>query len=196
MHQTAASTINFVKANKSSKHKVTISFDEWNVWYRSHVQDKDILGGTKGWPHAPRLLEDIWRQTTYYPYHFTSIHGRGHALHLVVKCPSYDADVADNVPYSDITGVHNKEEGTLTFFAINRHENENLEVDLDLRGFGLASIIDHQALAHASLEAVNTLANPGNVTPVKGKNAKVNDGTVQLSLAPLSYQMLRIKLAA
>jgi len=57
---TIESTIDIVKANKRSKHKVAISFDEWNVWYHSNAQDKDILGGTKGWPHAPRLLEDIY----------------------------------------------------------------------------------------------------------------------------------------
>jgi alpha-N-arabinofuranosidase len=39
---------------------VTISFDEWNVWYHSNAQDREILGGQKGWPHAPRLLEDIY----------------------------------------------------------------------------------------------------------------------------------------
>ena len=55
-----ASTIEFVRANKRSRKRVTISFDEWNVWYHSNVQDREILGGAKGWPHAPRLLEDIY----------------------------------------------------------------------------------------------------------------------------------------
>ena len=45
---------------KRSRKRVTISFDEWNVWYHSNVQDREILGGAKGWPHAPRLLEDIY----------------------------------------------------------------------------------------------------------------------------------------
>ena len=238
---TVASTINLVKANKRSKHKVSISFDEWNVWYHSNAQDKDILGGNKGWPHAPRLLEDAynfedvlqvgcilntfirrsdvvkiaciaqlvnviapimtepngaaWRQTIYYPYYFASIFGRGYALNLSVKCPGYDADVADNVAYVDISGVHNDEEGILTFFAINRHGSEILNVEIDLQGFGAATIIDHQVMTHTSLEAINSLAQQSNVTPVKGKGAKVADGAVQLNLPPHSYQMLRLKLA-
>ncbi len=238
---TVASTINLVKANKRSKHKVSISFDEWNVWYHSNAQDKDILGGNKGWPHAPRLLEDAynfedvlqvgcilntfirrsdvvkiaciaqlvnviapimtepngaaWRQTIYYQYYFASIYGRGHALNLAVKCPGYDADVADNVAYVDISGVHNDEEGTLTFFAINRHGSEILNVEIDLHGFGAATIIDHQVMTHTSLEAINSLAQQSNVMPVKGKGAKVADGAVQLNLPPHSYQMLRLKLA-
>ena len=55
-----AGTIEHVRAAKRSKKKVTISFDEWNVWYHSNAQDREILGGRKGWPHAPRLLEDAY----------------------------------------------------------------------------------------------------------------------------------------
>src|SRR6185437_1950969 len=57
---TIASTIEFVRARKRSRKRVTISFDEWNVWYHSNAQDREILAGAKGWPHAPRLLEDIY----------------------------------------------------------------------------------------------------------------------------------------
>lgn len=53
-------TIRHVKANRRSRHDVYISFDEWNVWYHSREQDKAILAGNHGWPHAPRLLEDIY----------------------------------------------------------------------------------------------------------------------------------------
>ena len=52
--ETVASTIDYVKAKKRSKHKVYISFDEWNVWYHSRKQDRAILDGKSGWPHAPR----------------------------------------------------------------------------------------------------------------------------------------------
>ena len=55
-----ASTIEFVRARKRIRKRVTISFDEWNVWYHSKAHDRDILGGAKGRPHAPRLLEDIY----------------------------------------------------------------------------------------------------------------------------------------
>ncbi len=57
---TVEGTINLVKANKRSKRQVTISFDEWNVWYHSNTADRAILDGNAGWPSAPRLLEDIY----------------------------------------------------------------------------------------------------------------------------------------
>src|SRR5690606_29665670 len=42
---TVASTIDFVKAKKRSRHQVHISFDEWNVWYHSNKRDRTILDG-------------------------------------------------------------------------------------------------------------------------------------------------------
>lgn len=58
--ETIASVIKMTKAKKRSNHDVYISFDEWNVWYHSKEQDKLILEGNDGWPHAPALLEDIY----------------------------------------------------------------------------------------------------------------------------------------
>jgi alpha-N-arabinofuranosidase len=236
---TVGSTINLVRANKRSKRKVTISFDEWNVWYHSNKADRAILDGNGGWPHAPRLLEDIynfedvlqvgcilntfirrsdvvkiaciaqlvnviapimtdpkgaaWRQTIYYPYYFASVFGRGTALNLIVNSPGYDADVADNVPYVDVSGVHNEEDGTLTFFAVNRHGSESLALDVALEGFGAASVIDHQVMTHSNLEAVNTADNQNEVGPKKGTGAKVDGDRLQASLPPYSYQMIRLK---
>jgi alpha-L-arabinofuranosidase len=217
---------------------VTIAFDEWNVWYHSNAQDREILGGARGWPHAPRLLEDVynfedvlqvgcilntfirrsdvvkiaciaqlvnviapimtepkgaaWRQTIYYPYYFASRYGRGVALQLAVKAPGYDADVADNVPYLDISGVHDEEAGALTFFAVNRHGVEALDLAVDLQGFGAARLIDHQVMADASLEAANTKEKPDAVTPKKGSGAAVSDKTLNAKLAPYSYQLFRL----
>ena len=236
---TVASTIEFVKAKKRSKHQVHICFDEWNVWYHSRQQDREILDGGNGWPHAPRLLEDIynfedvlqvgcilntfirrsdvvklaciaqlvnviapimtdpkgaaWRQTIYYPYYFASIFGRGTALRLAVDSPGYDAEVADNVPYVDISGVHDEAAGTVTFFAVNRHPTETLEVEVDLQGFGEASIIDHQVMTHADLRAVNTADNQHEVAPSKGSGAAIDGTRLTAALPPYSYQMLRLK---
>ena len=57
---TVAGVIDYVKAKKRSNKNVYISFDEWNVWYHSNEQDRKILEGNDGWPHAPGLLEDIY----------------------------------------------------------------------------------------------------------------------------------------
>ena len=48
-----------VKGRKHSKKTVNLSFDEWNVWYHSSEQDKEIWKREKWGPALP-LLEDIY----------------------------------------------------------------------------------------------------------------------------------------
>jgi alpha-N-arabinofuranosidase len=236
---TVASTIEYVRSRKRSKHQVHISFDEWNVWYHSRAQDRKVLGGDGGWPHAPHLLEDVynfedvlqvgciintfirrsdvvklaciaqlvnviapimtdpmgaaWRQTIFHPYHLASRYGRGTALDLKVNCPGYDAEVADNVPYVDISGVHDEAAGVLTFFAVNRHGSETIELEVALNGFAAdGRVVDHQVMTSASLEAVNTARSPDAVAPRAGAGASVAGGRLSLSLPPYSYQMIRV----
>lgn len=236
---TIASTIEYVRAKKRSKRKVHISFDEWNVWYHSNAQDRQILDGKEGWPHAPRLLEDIydfedvlqvglilntfirradvvklaciaqlvnviapimtdpmgkaWRQTIFYPYYFASRFGRGTSLHLKTDVAGYDAKVADNVPYLDVSAVHDEAAGTVTFFAVNRHPTETLTLDAALQGFAPSAVLDHQVMTHANLRAVNTSAEPLAVAPARGTGALIEDGRLTASLPPHSYQMIRVK---
>jgi len=46
----------YIKAKKRSKKTMMLSFDEWNVWYHSHDQDKK----NEPWQQAPPILEDIY----------------------------------------------------------------------------------------------------------------------------------------
>ena len=48
-----------VGARKHAKKKLNLSFDEWNVWYHSNEQDKEIQKADK-WGRALPLLEDIY----------------------------------------------------------------------------------------------------------------------------------------
>jgi alpha-N-arabinofuranosidase len=236
---TIQSVINVVKANKRSKRDVAICFDEWNVWYHSHEQDRAILEGMEGWPKAPRLLEDIynfedvlqvgltlntfirradvvkiaciaqivnviapimtepggpaWRQTTYWPFLLTSLHGRGTALQLAVASPTYETEIAGDVPWLDIAGVRDEAAGTVTFFAVNRHPSRPLRAEIALQGFGVPRLLDHQVMAHPDLRAVNDMAEPDRIVPHRGEGVEVEGGTVRLTLPPHSWQMLCVR---
>ncbi len=48
-----------VKGKKHSKKTVNLSFDEWNVWYHSNQQDKEIWKREK-WGRALPILEDVY----------------------------------------------------------------------------------------------------------------------------------------
>lgn len=143
---------------------------------------------------APIMTEPgggAWRQTIYWPFLFASRHGRGTALRLAVEVPTYGAAAADKVPWLDIAGVHDGNTGLLTFFAINRHGSQQMEVDVSLDGF-TARGVEHTLIKHDDLEARNTLRAPDTVVPVKGSGASLNGGRLALILPPHSYSMVRV----
>ncbi len=115
-------------------------------------------------------------------------------MQLGVDSPGYDAEVADNVPYLDISAVHDATGQTLTFFAVNRHGGEDIDLDVSLQGFAAAAVADHQVMSGKDLEAVNSLKAPLSVTPRKGSHATVADGVLSARLPPYSYQMIRLRL--
>ena len=57
--KSVAAICDAVKGKKHSSKKVHLSFDEWNVWYHSNEQDKEIWKREK-WDRALPLLEDIY----------------------------------------------------------------------------------------------------------------------------------------
>ena len=54
--KTVISACDYVKGKKHSRKTINLSFDEWNVWYHSNQQDREI----KSWIVAPPFLEDIY----------------------------------------------------------------------------------------------------------------------------------------
>lgn len=54
--ETVAAICDKIKAEKGSEKDIYLSFDEWNVWFHSNEQDKQI----PRWSIAPPQLEDIY----------------------------------------------------------------------------------------------------------------------------------------
>ena len=57
--KTVVSICDAVGGKKHSKKKLNLSFDEWNVWYHSLDQDKQILANNR-WGQSLPLLEDVY----------------------------------------------------------------------------------------------------------------------------------------
>jgi alpha-N-arabinofuranosidase len=134
-----------------------------------------------------------WRQSIYYPYFFASTYGRGKSLNLAVTVPSYDTAGQSGVPYVDVAGVYDEAAGEIALFAVNRHPTETIETAVDLVGFGVPSIVEHQVMTSADLDAVNGPNADDAVAPRPGKGAVLEGTTLTVGLPPHSYQMLRVK---
>jgi alpha-N-arabinofuranosidase len=146
---------------------------------------------------APIMTEDrgpAWRQTIYYPYQFASLYGRGDALNVAVDVGTYDAKVADDVPYLDAAAVRSPDGKTVTFFFVNRHPKEALDLDIGMAGFKPRAIAEHLEIVHRDLKATNTARAQNRVAPAKGKGLAVRDGAVKGKLPPRSYSVVRVSL--
>jgi alpha-N-arabinofuranosidase len=58
--ESVVATVDHVKAERHSARTLNISFDEWNVWYKSRYDTVDRITDPTNWPVAPRLLEDTY----------------------------------------------------------------------------------------------------------------------------------------
>jgi Alpha-L-arabinofuranosidase len=57
--KTVVSLCDATGGKRHSKKKLNLSFDEWNVWYHSNEQDKEVLAKNR-WGSSLHLLEDVY----------------------------------------------------------------------------------------------------------------------------------------
>jgi len=146
---------------------------------------------------APIMTENggsAWAQTIYYPYLHASVFGRGQALVPLIQSDKYDTKEITDVPYLESIAVHNEADGEVTIFAVNRHLEESLAFEADLRSFGSCTLIEHLVLEHDDLKARNTASAPQTVKPHAGGSASVDGSKVKASLGKASWNVIRLKL--
>lgn len=148
---------------------------------------------------APIMTENggsAWAQTIFYPYMHASLYGRGQSLVPLVQSPKYDTKSITDIPYLESIAVHNEENGEVTIFAVNRHLEESLSFEADLRSFGDCTLIEHLVLENDDLKAVNTASAPNRVQPHSNGNATVGGTKVKARLGKASWNVIRLQLAA
>ncbi|MBY0148974.1 alpha-N-arabinofuranosidase [Neobacillus niacini] len=143
---------------------------------------------------APIMTEDngtAWKQTIFYPYMHTSVYGRGISLNPIITSPKYDSKDFTDVPYLESTAVYNEENEQLTIFAVNRHLQEGLELECDIRNFEGYQVLEHIVLENDDLKQTNSAAGTP-VAPHSNGNAVIDNGLVTAILPKLSWNVIRL----
>jgi alpha-N-arabinofuranosidase len=133
-----------------------------------------------------------WRQASFHPFALTSRHGRGAVLRAEATGPVYETRAHGDVPVLDATAVRDEESGTVTVFAVNRDQREELTLDLDLRACPGLVTGEHVAIHDSDPDAMNTADQPDRVTPRRLDDVKVADGRATAVLPALSWSMIRL----
>jgi len=147
-------------------------------------------------PILTRADGPAWRQTIYYPLQFASKHGRGTALNVSAKGPTYDCDVAQDVPYLDLSAVLQEDGETIALFALNRSLDQSLDLSVALQGFSSLSVKQHVTMSGEDLRAGNTVDNQNRVEPRAGSGLSVTEaGELAGRLPPKSYHFILLSSA-
>lgn len=137
----------------------------------------------------------VWAYPPYYTWLLFSKYGRGTSLQTVVKeSPKFDSDSFTDVPYLDVAAVADGN-GGVNIFAANRSLEEALPLEVCLRGFEDAKVVEHIVLESQNPTDTNTEEDPGHVKPHSGGNAAMEDGKLCATLPKLSWNVIRLQTA-
>ncbi|MFK4805952.1 alpha-N-arabinofuranosidase [Microbacterium sp. ZW CA_36] len=144
---------------------------------------------------APIMTEPggpAWRQTTFHPFSLTSRLARDVALELKLDSPTYDTELYGEVPVVDAVATHDAAGGGTTVFAVNRSLTEEVTLDIDTRAVGAIGDVRATSLFDGDIHAANTLDDPERVTPRENTSVRVGEGTVSITLPPVSWTVLTL----
>lgn len=133
----------------------------------------------------------VIKQTTFYPFQQASTYGRGQVLRPLLSCPKYDSKVYGDVPILQSAVVFNEETGEISVFILNCDQQEDVEINLDFRSFGLVKPLEHVVLNGTELTAVNSFKEPEKVRPINLEISAEEINIIPVVLPKLSWNMLR-----
>jgi alpha-N-arabinofuranosidase len=113
-------------------------------------------------------------------------------LQSAVTTPTYETSWFGEVPVLDSVAVESEDGSGVTIFAVNRDQHEALPLQVDLRGYPELRTARHTYVTGDDPEATNTMDNPNRVTPQEAAPSAVDGGTLNVSLPPLSWSMIRV----
>ncbi len=136
-----------------------------------------------------------WRQTIFHPFAQAARFGRGNVLRAKVETGSFAAGTIEDAPLLVSTVVHDPETGTATVFALNRSTDQEMQLDVELRGMGIRALVQAEELHHADLKAINSKDAPETVAPIAHPAAELRNDCLSATLKPLSWNVFVTKAA-
>ncbi|GAB3756116.1 alpha-N-arabinofuranosidase [Zhihengliuella somnathii] len=155
----------------------------------SLAQLVNVIGPIMTEPGGP-----AWRQTTFFPFSITSRLARGRALRPSLQAPTYTTERYGEVPLVDAAATYD-DAGAAAVFLVNRSTDEEITVTVSTAELGEASVTETHTIADADRHAKNTLEEPERVAPKPNDSAAVVDGTLTVTLPPLSWTAVGLAIA-
>ena len=118
----------------------------------------------------------------------STIYPNGHYLRPIDDTSQYRGK--ENVPYVDSASAWDRENGRLNLFVLNRNEESEYSLTVDVRGFEGYRFVKQFEMYTDDLEASSSFDNPSLVLPKEKEDILFADGRLTTSLKPLSWNVL------
>ncbi|BDZ47132.1 alpha-N-arabinofuranosidase [Naasia aerilata] len=142
---------------------------------------------------APIVTEPggpAWRQTTFFPFATTAALAKGRVIRPMISAPSYDTKAYGGAALVDAVATLDDEAGKAAVFLVNRSQDEPITVELDVRGLGSFGSVRASSLHDEDVYAKNTLEDQNRVALRPNDSARVDGGTLTVTLPPVSWTAL------
>ncbi len=136
---------------------------------------------------------EMWLQTIYYPFSCFANYAKGTVLQTKYKGTCYSCRSFQNVPFIDQVAVWNEETQEIALFIVNRNEEEEAELTLELWGFEPSAVIESISLTARDKKMTNATDHFA-VCPRANDNVTIKKHTVTARIEPFSFQMIRLSL--
>jgi alpha-N-arabinofuranosidase len=144
---------------------------------------------------APIMTEPggpAWRQTTFFPFATTSRLAQGTALAVKLDAPSYDTEVYGTVPLVDAVATHDARSGTSAVFLVNRSQDADVTITIDIAALGSVGVLSAVTLADADTSAANMLGDTERVGLTPNGSVVLEGAIVTITLPPVSWTALEL----
>jgi alpha-L-arabinofuranosidase len=142
---------------------------------------------------APLVTNErgVLRQTIYYPYSMALQMARGNVLNLLVQAPTYEVSGMGQVPFLDVAGILNPEDGKVSIFILNRDLNKAHTVEINWQDRTPGRLLNATVLTGDDLNAFNSFDAPQRVAAQPANKPSTSDGRSQLELPARSYTVIQ-----
>jgi alpha-N-arabinofuranosidase len=116
---------------------------------------------------------------------------RGAALNVLVDSPTYEVSDLGHVPYLDVAGTRDPENGKVSLFILNRDLAKSHAIEINWQNMTPGNLLSSMILTGNDLKAYNTFESPKQVAPQAFDKPGTAGGRTKFEVPARSYSVLQ-----
>ncbi len=148
--------------------------------------------------------EHVWKSASHYAFMLMMEYARGVSMRTAVESETFDLlgyaidDTSqytgkEGLYYIDAASAWDQGQGRLAIFVINRSEENEYPLTVDVRGFEEYIFEGHQEISGGDLERRNSYEEPDLLCPAEHPGGVFEKGLLKTSVKPLSFNVIVMK---